>query len=215
MKRNGLSLILVISLLAWSSGYVAEGAVIYDNGGPNQVNANPIMTYGFSAEDFVLREKTTVTDVHFYGTYHGDPTFTALGWTIYSDKSGAPADIFASGNAINIVETLTGEYIDVKGLKLPEIEYSFFLDTPITLDGLTRYYLALQFSSKTGVFFWETTKDSTPSFYNDGTRWDRSIDGLAFQLTNDHAPVPEPSTLLLLGSGLAGLVGYGRKRLKK
>lgn len=29
------------------------------------------------------------------------------------------------------------------------------------------------------------------------------------------SPVPEPSTLLLFGSGLAGLLGYGRRRLKK
>jgi hypothetical protein len=29
------------------------------------------------------------------------------------------------------------------------------------------------------------------------------------------APVPEPSTMFLLGSGLAGLIGYGRRRIKK
>lgn len=33
--------------------------------------------------------------------------------------------------------------------------------------------------------------------------------------TADIGPIPEPSTMLLLGSGLVGLVGYGRRRMKK
>lgn len=39
------------------------------------------------------------------------------------------------------------------------------------------------------------------------------IDNLTFDLAG--AAVPEPSSLLLLGSGLLGLVGYGRKRMRK
>lgn len=40
-------------------------------------------------------------------------------------------------------------------------------------------------------------------------------DILSWDYSGGAAPVPEPSTMLLLGSGLAGLVGYGRRRFKK
>lgn len=38
---------------------------------------------------------------------------------------------------------------------------------------------------------------------------------LGFEVTAGISPVPAPGTLLLLGSGLVGLVGYSRKRVKR
>jgi len=54
--------------------------------------------------------------------------------------------------------------------------------------------------------------------FSNGSQWAQpnTYEGFAWAVRDgDVAPVPEPTTILLLGTGLIGLAGFGRKKIRK
>jgi len=66
-----------------------------------------------------------------------------------------------------------------------------------------------------------TASTLTINFFASGSGWQAgfdeswAIDNVSVITESSVAPIPEPGTLLLLGSGLLGVAGHGRKKLRR
>lgn len=89
--------------------------------------------------------------------------------------------------------TLIGSFLADQGYTSPGPEFIDFDVTGLLLNGMNNI-LFNGFGSSTGAYI---IGQVNLNYDNSGT-----------------APVPEPTTILLLGAGLIGLVSYGRKKIE-
>jgi len=125
----------------------------------------------------------------------------------YGDRAGAIKFEMESGSLfyLNSINVRTSALIDY-GEGLPVADYTIYFSngSSLSIAPGTNAILYLGINNLSYFTCW-ITESSNPS-----------IDQFNFSLDNINlTPVPEPSALLLLACGLAGLVGYGRRRMKK
>jgi len=117
-------------------------------------------------------------------------------------------------NDLNGFSTSSG-FLQTIALTIPEGArgmFTFLASEPLVLNANTTYWLVGYTADPSGSFGWlQNTTGQTGSFASKTGigPWSPDLTDLtpAFQINGTPAAIPEPSTLLLLGSGLAGLGG--------
>lgn len=143
---------------------------------------------------------SSVTLDLYEGSYADNATITV---DLMSDNSTAP------GTVLETIGT-------VDASSLPVLSYTDrTLTTSYALDASTRYWIELSSSDNSGIG-WEYTDDTSGTgvageyFYVDGGVFPTS--DRPFQMDVEASPVPEPPALLLLGTGLLGLLALKLRR---
>lgn len=217
-----IGVLLIIMLVIPNFG--AADTIIFDNGMNHIFDArlaSPSTGGGVnqSADDFLIGTGGIITDVHWRGNYipnENEPIPDVDNFFIrfYNDAGGVPTPPTPPGSpGSHIYEANVGAVgrMDT-GLQegdspsLDIYEYWAFID-PFNADPGVRYWIEI-FNDIDTNWFW-----SMDLFIGDGvssesgSTWIFAGDEHAFQLTS----VPEPSTMLLLGGGLLGLLAFRRK----
>ena len=214
MKKSAVLSVLILGLaaaLAAVPAFAISAVPLYDNTVP--VNTGTINGYDIAngweiTDSFTLSGNSTVTGANFVAWLDPGDTLSSVDWLITTDAFGGTTEGFGTtSTTYSHIGTADGYY------NLDEESFSIS-GLPL---GAGTYWLQLQngVASNGHPIFWDASDGVSLAYQTRSA--DPSIPSETFQIlgTGTAGPVvPEPSSFLLLGSGLAGLAGLLKRKLR-
>ncbi len=195
--------------------FVAQGATIYDNGGPNQFSGSQMSDF-LVAENFTVGGTSDISNIRFWSIQALVSDYVgSVYWAIHSNVASQPGAILQGGVTTPVTANPTGAAASTVG---GYDEYVF--DIPVAFQLTSgNYWLALHngsLATNSGTeMFWATTSlgNASESLVDDGVNgWVASGNEQAFQIDGAAVgAIPEPGTFLLLAGGLAAAAILRRK----
>lgn len=215
MRRLIWALLAVVVFVAAASVPAVAGTV-YSSGPLNGNFSHWTINFGYSITDeFTLTSATTVGAVDFTIWAYPDASLSSVDWSISSTAFGGP---FTTATT-----TGTYQFTNRYGWNVDNESFS----TGNLVLGPGTYYLTLQNGIVSDDFpvAWDENDGSSIGYYRlpDGSENSISnydcFEGVGCGLSGGETfslegAVPEPSSLLLMGSGLVSFAGIMRRKLK-
>jgi|SRR5271166_4116196 len=182
----------------------ANAGDIYNNLNSATAGQDPVTTFGPLADSFStgvggfsLNQVTVLLN--------GDNTsLGSIAVYLLSDKSTSPGVVLATFGTLSD-SSLTSSLAD----------YTFKLATPYGLGASTRYWVEIVGSNSSANWAWSPDQNAlgvAGEFFANQNGVFQNVDG-PYQMELSGSPIPEPSTPMVLASGLLALVGLMRRKL--
>jgi hypothetical protein len=170
----------------------------------------------FGAENFTLSFSALITSISHVAHHASVPQPTSIDWRIYADDLDRPGTLLYSGDNALFSTNVEGSS-DIFDLT------RYIIDLPYLFLEAGDYWVAFHnVGGEVGDPHWTfsytgTSFDNLSAISEDsGGTWSVPYPGnnLTFRVMGEPAPIPEPATMFLLGTGLVSLAGAARRKKK-